>query len=129
MKSLEDLERAFERGLNTWESSIVEKKAKQMGAKCVREVKRLTPIISGTLRRRWRNEVKKQDGDLQIIIENDADYAPFVNNGHRIVRGGKTVGFKEGKHMLEEGIIAYQDHYMKDDLQEMVDNLHKAMKG
>lgn len=129
MKSLEDLERAFDRGLNAWESSIAEKNAKKMGQKCVREIKRLTPVNTGNLRRRWCYEVKKQDGDLQIIIENDADYAPLVNNGHRIVRGGKTSGFKEGRHMLEEGIAVYQEHYMKDDLQGMADDLSKAMKG
>ncbi len=129
MKSLEDLERTFDRGLNAWEGPIVEKRAKQMGAKCVREIKRQTPVISGNLRRRWRSEIKKQPDDLQIIIENDADYVPYVNNGHRIVRNGKTTGFKEGKHMLEKGITVYQDHYLKDDLQEMADDLHKAMKG
>jgi len=45
MKSLEDLERAFDKGLNAWESGIAEKRAAQMGQKCVREVKRNTPHI------------------------------------------------------------------------------------
>jgi len=129
MKSLEDLERAFDRGLNAWEGAIAEKRAMQMGQKCVREVKRETPHITGNLKRRWRSRVEKQGGDIQVIIENDVEYAPYVNNGHRIVRGGKTVGFKEGKHMLEEGIAAYQDNYMKDDLQAMADDIGKAMRG
>ncbi len=129
MKSLADLERIFERGLNAWESSIAEKQAARMGQKCVREVKRLTKVKTGNLRRKWRSEVKKQNDDLQIMIENDADYAPYVNNGHRIVTGGRTTGFKEGYHMLEKGIAAYQDTYMEDDLQEMAEELQKAMKG
>lgn len=129
MKSLEDLERAFDKGLNAWEGGIAEKRAAQMGQKCVREVKRNTPHITGNLKRRWRSRTQRQDGDLQAIIENDAEYAPYVNNGHRIVRGGKTVGYQEGRHMLEQGIASYQNHYMKDDLQAMADDLGKAMKG
>ncbi len=40
MRSLEDLERAFERGLNAWESGKVLTVAGRIGQKCVREVKR-----------------------------------------------------------------------------------------
>ncbi len=129
MKSLEDLEKALARGLNAWEGTIVEKRAGQMGHKCVREIKRNTPHITGNLKRRWRSRTRRQGGDVHIIIENDAEYAPYVNNGHRIVRGGRTVGYKEGRHMLEQGLESYQNHYMKDDLQAMADDLKKAMKG
>ncbi len=38
MRSLEDLERAFERGLNAWESGKVLTVAGRMGQKCGREV-------------------------------------------------------------------------------------------
>lgn len=48
MRSLEDLERAFERGLNAWESGKVLTVAGRMGQKCVREVKRKTPVITAT---------------------------------------------------------------------------------
>lgn len=129
MKTLEDLELAFERGLNQWESQIVEKHAAKMGQKCVREVKRNTPVKSGNLRRRWDSSVGKDGRDTVIMIQNDAEYAPYVNEGHRIVRGGKTAGFKEGHHMLEKGIAAYQSNYMHDDLQAMVDELGRGLKG
>lgn len=129
MKSLEDLERAFERGLNAWESEIAAKHAEKMGQKVVREVKRETTVVTGNLRRRWDSRVEKKDGGVDIIIENDAEYAAWVNDGHRIKRGGKTVGQAEGRHMLEKGIAAYKNTYMKDDLQGMVDDLGKKMRG
>ena len=129
MKNLEDLERAFERGLSAWESNILVKNAQKMGQKTVREVKRETPFITGNLRRRWESHVEKKGGDLHIILSNDADYAAPVNNGHRIVIHGKTVGHKGGKHMLEKGIAAYQNTYMRDDLEQMVKDLNQAMKG
>ena len=121
MKSLEDLEKAFDRGLEAWECDIALKDAGKMGQKCVREVKRKTHWISGNLRRRWSSRTEKGS--------NDVEYAPYVNDGHRIVRGGKTVGYAEGQHMLEKGVSVYTDNYLRDDLQGMVDDIGRAMKG
>lgn len=129
MKSIEDMERAFERGLNAWEQDIVAAQAKKMGAKAVREVKRGTQVITGNLRRRWDSRVEKRSDGADIIITNDADYAAPVNNGHRIVSHGETVGYKEGRHMLETGIANYQDAYLKGDIQEMADALKEKMRG
>lgn len=130
MKSLEDLERAFERGLNAWESGIVGQQANRMGSKAVREIKRKTPVDTGNLRRRWRWEVEVADKghEARIHLLNDADYAAPVNDGHRIVRGGKTVGKDEGHHMLEKGVEAYRSTYLQDDLQEMVDRLREKIQ-
>lgn len=129
MKSLEDLERTFDRGLAGWESRIALEHAEKMGAKCIREIKRKTPLKTGNLRRRWCSHAAKGKKDVTIHLTNDADYAPHVNDGHRKVRGGKTVGYVEGHHMLEKGVASYKDHYLQDDLQGMVDDLRKAMKG
>ncbi len=129
MKSLEDLERAFDRGLNSWESGIVVEHAEKMGKKIVREVKRETKVVTGNLRRRWDERVEARSNGADIIVENDAEYAAPVNDGHRVVRGGRTVGFVEGRHMLEKGIANYQNVYLKDDLQGMVDDLGKKMRG
>ena len=129
MRSLEDLERAFDRGLDAWESGIVAEHAEKMGKKIVREVKRETKVVTGNLRRRWDSRVEARSDGADIIIENDAEYAEPVNNGHRVVRGGRTVGYAEGRHMLEKGIAAYQNVYLKDDLQGMVDDLGKKMRG
>lgn len=73
--------------------------------------------------------MEKAEGGVNIIVENDAEYAEPVNNGHRVVLGGRTVGYAEGRHMLEKGIAAYQNVYMKDDLQAMADELGKKMRG
>ena len=129
MKSIEDLERAFDRGITAWEGEILSESAEKMGDKCVREIKRNTKVVSGNLRRRWRSHAETGKNDIKIHLENDADYASYVNDGHRILRGGETAGYFEGYHMLEKGVAAYKDHYLKDDLQAMVDKLGEAMKG
>lgn len=129
MKSLEELEIAFERGLSAWESGIAERQAKKMGNKIVREIKRKTPVDTGNLRRRWASDagISGKGQDITITITNDADYAAAVNDGHRIVRGGKTVGKADGHHMLEKGIDSYKANYLQDDLQEMADQLKGKM--
>ena len=129
MRSLEDLERAFDRGLNAWDQDIVFSHAEQMAQKVVREVKRETKVLTGNLRRRWAGHAEKRSDGADIILTNDAEYAAPVNNGHRIVSHGKTIGYQEGRHMLETGIAAYQNVYMRDDLQAMVDDLGKKMRG
>lgn len=128
MKSLEDLENAFERGITAWEKEIVDKQAGQMGQKVVREVKQITPVISGNLRRRWFCKVEYKDNQIILRIYNDAEYAEAVNNGHRLVRNGKTVGKVNGRQMLEKGIAEYQNSYMKKDVEAMLKELRKAMQ-
>ncbi len=128
MKSLEDLEMAFESGLQAWEEEIVKKRAAVMGMKVIREIKRLTPHITGNLKRRWFFRVEMRDGELVIWVSNDAEYAAPVNYGHRIVRGGKTVGKTQGKMMLEKGIQTYKDTYMQQDVEDMLEDLKGAMK-
>ena len=128
MKTLEDLEKALEKGLTSWEEQIVNKHAGVMANKVVREVKDLTPVLSGNLRRRWFYKIEHDNGQVILRICNDADYAAAVNNGHRVVVHGKTVGKKDGKRMLEKGISTYENKYMKKDVEDMLENLKRAMK-
>lgn len=100
MKSLEDLEMVFESGLTAWETEIVRKRVAVMGMKVIREIKRLTPTITGNLKKRWFFRVEERNGEVAIWVSNDAEYAAPVNYGHRIVRGGKTVGKTQGKLSL-----------------------------
>ena len=128
MRTLEELDAVLQSGLRAWESGIVERHAARMGQKIVREVKRGTNVVSVNLRRRWFSHVEKRSQDTNIIISNDADYAPYVNNGHRIVRGGRTVGMAAGKHMLENGIMLYRENYLADDVRTMLDELKGALR-
>lgn len=60
--------------------------------------------VGGTLRRRWKkSKTHKEGGAVVGGYANSTSYAVYVNNGHRIVRNGVTVGLVQGKHMLEIG--------------------------
>lgn len=128
MRSLEDLEMALEHGLSAWDNEIVEKHARKMGLKVVKLVKKETPVKTGNLRRRWRARLDREKKQVIIWIENDAEYAEAVNNGHRVVRAKKTVGYAQGWNMLEKGIQTYKTEQMPKDVEAMFDDLRKALK-
>lgn len=127
MRSLEDLEAMFAAGMTSWQKTIVMRHARIMGLKLVREAKRRTPVDTGNLRRHWFFRVE-ESGGVRIWALNDAEYAAYVNNGHRIVRGGHTAGFVPGKHMLENAIEEYRETHMKQDVEDMLEDLRRAMR-
>lgn len=60
--------------------------------------------LGGTLRRRWKkSKTYKEGGAVVGGYANSTKYAVYINNGHRIVSKGVTVGFWPGYHMLEIG--------------------------
>lgn len=128
MRSLEDLERVFSRGLKAWEKDIMVRESKKIGQKAIREIKKLTPVDTGNLRRRWFCRVRPGSREIIIWLANDADYAAMVNNGHRIARAKKTAAWKDGHYMLEKGVNAYKVNYLKQDIDNMYQKLKEAMK-
>lgn len=112
-KQLEELEKGKAR------DKFFEDCAKELAARLLSLVKPKTPVgvyddpsrKGGTLRRGWTGgkntdaeafarslNVEKSGKTYTITVENNVEYAPYVEYGHR-TRGGK--GFVQGKHMLE----------------------------
>ena len=112
-KQLEELEKGKAR------DKFFEDCAKEMAARLLALVIPKTPVgvyddpsrKGGTLRRGWTGgkntdaeafakslEIEKSGNTYTITVENNVEYAPYVEYGHR-TRGGK--GFVQGKHMLE----------------------------
>jgi len=70
----------------------------------VKEAKEQTNVISGHMRRSWRSApaIKSAKGEATKTMINTADYAPYVNYGHRIVnKSGETIGWVKGQFILE----------------------------
>ena len=113
-KQLEELEKGKAR------DKFFEDCAKEMAARLLSLVVHKTPEgvypndssrKGGNLRRGWTGgkkmdaeafakslEIEKSGKTYTIIVENNVEYAPYVEYGHR-TRGGK--GFVPGKRMLE----------------------------
>lgn len=61
--------------------------------------------IGGFMRRSWHvTPTKKTPKGIEKELINTADYAEYVNYGHRIVQGGKTKGWVKGLFILEKAI-------------------------
>lgn len=91
MHDLSELEKAFDRGLNAWEEEIVVNQAKKMGQRAADECAKLTKVVTGTMRRSWFYKIDHKNKQINIWISNPMEYAPHVNNGHRVVRAKKQL--------------------------------------
>lgn len=72
----------------------------------LRTAKHNTPKVTGFLQRSWRiSQTEEKNKGVEKKLYNTAEYALYVNNGHRIVRNGKTIGFVKGRLMLDKAIL------------------------
>ncbi len=68
--------------------------------------------VGGHLRKSWQLSRTRFSGkNVERDLFNIADYAIFVNNGHRIVnKSGETIGWVPGVFVLEKGITHYEEN-------------------
>lgn len=59
------------------------KSAKRIGVYALRQFKANTPVDTGTLRRGWTAEGPTYVGSWVVTLENNVEYASYVENGHR----------------------------------------------
>ena len=70
-----------------------------------------SPRITGNFAKNWRSApaVNAKDGGVTKHLVNSADYASYVNYGHRTVdKEGNTTGYvksAKGDHLLERAVI------------------------
>ena len=78
----------------------------ELGNMLLASTKQRTPVDTGQLRRTWFITSVRQRGDMfEIEIYNNTEYAPWVENGHRVVVHGQTVGWCEGFFMLRLSVM------------------------
>lgn len=82
---------------------MVERIAEKYAAGYIRAAKKATPVDTGNLRRSWDVDDISHNGDrTDITIINAAEYAEYVDKGHR---AGKS-GWVEGKFMTTKAAEA-----------------------
>ena len=59
-----------------------------------------------------------------MLIWNSAPHFHLIENGHNLVRGGRTVGFVDGRHIMEKTKNEYEN-IVPARFQEMVENILK----
>lgn len=87
----------------------IEKTALKVGTQAMRNVKSMTPVKEGYLKRQWSVVGPTYMGNVFVIeLQNNAEYASYVENGHRQTPGryvpaiGKRLkaSWVPGTHML-----------------------------
>lgn len=73
--------------------------------------KRYTPVDTGILRNAWQ---RQNGGAFKQIVFNNVKYSNFIEYGHRVVRGKKTVGFVKGRKMLHKAMNRTKLSFYKD---------------
>lgn len=87
--------------INKMSHKIHLKVAKRIAQLAIRKVKKMTPVDTGDLRNNWKYHILKKGDTYTILIYNQLFYASYIEDGHRIVVAGKTVGWVGGRFMLK----------------------------
>lgn len=64
---------------------------------------------SKKLRRKFGIRMMDDGVASAALVYNSARHFHLVENGHNLVRGGRTVGFVPGRHMMEQTRNEYED--------------------
>lgn len=88
----------------------------------IRDAKLYTPVDTGTLRAAWHRTGKTERKEFQQIVYNNTDYVNHIEYGHRLKRGGKIVGFIQGRRMLHKAMFNRKLNFYKD-LEKMMGKL------
>lgn len=81
----------------------------EMASRVVARAKKRTPVDTGFLRRSFElGDVHGVGENISVDILNGADYASFIEYGHRIVRNGVEVGWYDGRFMLKTSVAEIQ---------------------
>lgn len=81
----------------------------------------ITPKKTGELR---NSAFKRREGDLAGVFGFSKEYAPYVEYGHRLVRGGRQVGYVSARPYLRPNAQA-QSSIFASDCQKAIEQLAK----
>lgn len=96
----------------------------------VKYAKNRSPVITGFYRKNWRSApaVKSNSREVKKVLVNSAEYASYVNYGHRTVdKDGNTTGFvrsKLGDHLLEK-TVSYVDKLLSEEFKKEIGRIQK----
>ncbi|WP_129600464.1 HK97 gp10 family phage protein [Anaerophilus nitritogenes] len=96
----------------------------EMAFRAERKIKRRTPVDTGQLRRSWQvGNIERQGNSYIVEIFNNAEYASFLEYGHRKVNEN---GWVEGKFMMTISMKEIERElpiYLERRMTELMDNI------
>lgn len=125
---LEKLQKAVQLKINT-SDELLKICINDIALRVYRVANKLTPVDTGWLRENWvLGSIEKNGSYYEVVIENPTEYAEFIEYGHRLVVGGVTAGWVDGRFMLtiaEDEVIKRMDRIVKKKTEKWLQEMFK----
>lgn len=96
--SVNDLAEAISNELKQYSQDVADglkEEVKQVAKECKQEIQRNSPVLTGSYKRGWRDQVVYENReDVRVVVRNKTDYqlTHLLENGHAKVNGGRVEG-------------------------------------
>lgn len=98
--------------------------ARKKADKTLKHTERAGGDKKWAIKRRWGSKTIDEGVGMTNLIWNSAPHFHLIENGHQLVRDGKTIGFVEGKHIMEKTRDDYRN-IVPERFEKMVDDILK----
>lgn len=110
---------------------FMKKEAQKERRRMIAAAKKKVGRITGNYLRGFKAGKKVypySDAEYNIRVYNAAPHAHLIENGHRRVFRGKTIGWVPGKHIIEEVHRTFEAEYIADVENDMADFICKELE-
>ncbi len=124
----QDLEKAIKKAPAQAEETLLsiakdfKNSAKKRADTTLHHKKRKGDDAKKAIKKKWGHKLVGDSVGMAVMVWNSAPHFHLVENGHNLVRGGHTVGFVEGKHIMEKTQNDYKN-VVPERFQKMVDDI------
>lgn len=103
---------------------FLKKEANKLKKRVVSKAKGRVKKQSGSYLKSWKSGrvYKYLNNEMAVRVYSSSRKAHLIEDGHRIVRGGKEVGFVRGKYVLKDATKDFERQYY-DDINKFIDEV------
>lgn len=107
----EDLLRVATKTMPRESSKVMRKLGNRAAVFVRREARAKVKKKTGNYHKKFKRGVvfKDSEGSIVTRVINSAPHAHLIEYGHDVVRGGKTIGYAPGKHVMQNGAKNFED--------------------
>lgn len=127
IRNFTDVIEKSDNAAKTFMRKEAQKERRRMISAAKRKVKKLT----GNYLKGFKSGKKVYqwiDADYTVRVYNDAPHAHLIENGHRLILGGKFIKWVPGKHVMEDAHQQFESEYAEDVEDDLADFICKELE-